>query len=85
MECNSQTMLLNVDRSNTQFISFLQDELAIPAQAIAVALKHREQDAGLLHMILWQYGLVSLEQLQRIFDWLEYSTQFKVCCSLLDI
>jgi hypothetical protein len=22
-------------------------------------------------MILWQYGLVTLEQLDRIFDWLE--------------
>jgi hypothetical protein len=24
-----------------------------------------------LPMILWQYGLVTLEQLDRIFDWLE--------------
>lgn len=85
MDCNSQVMLLNVDRSKSQFISFLQDELAISDDAIAVALKHREQDAGLLHMILWQYGLVSLEQLQRIFDWLEYSTQLKACCSLSDL
>jgi len=24
-------------------------------------------------MILWQYGLITLEQLDRIFDWLEQS------------
>lgn len=63
------------DRSHTQFINFLQDELAISDAELAVALRHREQDAGPLHMILWQYGLVTLEQLQLIFDWLECSIQ----------
>ncbi len=71
-------------QNKTEFINFLQDELDISDDAIAVALRHREQDTGPLHMILWQYGLVSLEQLQRIFDWLEYSTSFKACGSLLD-
>ncbi len=36
-----------------------------------MALRLYEQDPGPLHMILWQYGLVSLEQLEQIFDWLE--------------
>ncbi len=51
-------------------INFLQRELAISDAAIAVALKHPEQDSEHLPMILWQYGLVSLEQLNCIFDWL---------------
>ena len=72
-------------QNKTEFINFLQGELDISDDAIAMALRHREQETGPLHMILWQYGLVSLEQLQRIFDWLEYSTQFKACCSLLDM
>jgi Protein of unknown function (DUF2949) len=55
----------------SQFIQFLQDELAISASSIAIAQKHREQDPGPLSMILWQYGLVTLEQLDRIYDWLE--------------
>jgi len=59
------------DRSTTQLINFLQKELALSAAAIAMALRHREQDPGPLPMILWQYGLVSLEQLEQIFDWLE--------------
>ena len=59
-----------------EFIKFLHDELAISDEAIAVALRHFEQQAAPLHMILWLYGLVSLEQLQQIFDWLECSTQF---------
>jgi len=55
----------------TQLINFLQQELAIPANSIAVALRHPEQSSTLLPMILWQYGLVSINQLDRIYDWLE--------------
>ncbi|HEY9852721.1 MAG TPA: DUF2949 domain-containing protein [Leptolyngbyaceae cyanobacterium] len=55
----------------TRLIRFLEEELAISADCISIALKHREQDPGPLPMILWQYGLVTLEQLDRIFDWLE--------------
>jgi len=55
----------------TRFINFLQEDLAISTAAIAVALRHREQDPGPLPMILWQYGLITLEQLNRIYDWLE--------------
>lgn len=55
----------------TRLISFLQSELAIPANWIALAQKQGEQDPNLLPMILWQYGLVTLSQLEQVFDWLE--------------
>lgn len=55
----------------TRFLRFLQEDLAISTESIAVALRHREQDPGPLPMILWQYGLITLEQLERIYDWLE--------------
>nr|WP_290221621.1 DUF2949 domain-containing protein [Trichocoleus desertorum] len=55
----------------SRFIRFLQEDLSISAASIAIALRHREQDPGPLPMILWQYGLVTLEQLNCIFDWLE--------------
>ncbi|MBD2020455.1 DUF2949 domain-containing protein [Leptolyngbya sp. FACHB-36] len=55
----------------TRFIRFLQDELALSTASIAIALRHVEHDPGPLPMILWQYGLVTLEQLEQIYDWLE--------------
>ncbi len=55
----------------THLIHFLQEELAVSASSISIALRHVEQDPGPLPMILWQYGLVTLEQLDRIYDWLE--------------
>lgn len=51
-------------------IRFLKDELLVPDSAVQVALRHPEH-ATQLPMILWQYGLITLEQLDRVFDWLE--------------
>ncbi|MGP1386735.1 MAG: DUF2949 domain-containing protein [Thainema sp.] len=55
----------------SQLINFLQEELSLSSSSIAIALRHCEQDPGPLPMILWQYGLVTLEQLDRIYDWME--------------
>lgn len=54
-----------------RLIRFLQEELSVSASSIAIALRHVEQDPGPLPMILWQYGLITLEQLDQIYDWLE--------------
>ena len=54
----------------TNLISFLQEELALPADSIALAQRQGEQDPSLLLMILWQYGLVTLAQLEQVWDWL---------------
>lgn len=73
----------------TRLSCFLQEELGIPATAIAIAqrlysqritgcvhrtftLKHQEQNSSsLLPVILWQHGLITLEQLDRTLDWLD--------------
>jgi hypothetical protein len=55
----------------SQLIRFLQEDLALSTSSLAIALRHREQDPGPLPMILWQYGLITLEQLDQIYDWLE--------------
>ncbi len=62
-----------------QFIHFLQEELAISTRAIACAERIRKrispyeknQSSHLLSMILWQHGLMDIEQLNRSFAWLE--------------
>ncbi|TBR58273.1 DUF2949 domain-containing protein [Westiellopsis prolifica IICB1] len=58
-------------QSEIRFINFLQNELELSSGDIAVALRKRELENGPLPMLLWQYGLVDIEQLERIFDWLE--------------
>lgn len=66
----------------SQFIRFLQEELSIAPASIAFAEKAQNQinslceqckylDPNPLSMTLWKYGLVTLEQLDKIFDWLK--------------
>lgn len=55
----------------SRLLRFLQDDLLVSTDSLALALRHREQDPGPLPIILWQYGLITLEQLDRIYDWLE--------------
>lgn len=67
-------------RSNyAQFIRFLQEDLAISSSSIDLAervcasfgMRNRDADPTPLPMVLWQYGLVTIQQLEQIFDWLE--------------
>lgn len=58
-------------RKRLGLIKFLREELALPASAIELAMRHSDHNGAQLHMILWQYGLVTLNQLDQIFDWLE--------------
>ncbi len=54
---------------NVQLLDFLQEQLLLPEPSIAMAVRLCQKNVGTLPMILWQYGLVSLEQLEQIFDW----------------
>ena len=60
-----------VTTSFQRLVRFLQDDLAIPSASIDLAMRQGEQIPNQLPMLLWQYGLVTLEQLDQIFDWLE--------------
>ncbi len=56
---------------DSKFIRFLREELALSSDSLSIALRQREEDPSLLSMILWQYGLITIEQLERIYDWME--------------
>ena len=54
-----------------QLTRFLEEDLAVPSEFVDLAVRQCEPSLSFLPIVLWQYGLVSLEQLDRIFDWLE--------------
>ena len=56
---------------NAKLVQFLKDELAVPEASIEIALRHQNPTPNQLPIILWQYGLITLEDLDRIFDWME--------------
>jgi hypothetical protein len=55
----------------SRFLRFLRQELSIPKADLELALRHSEHTTDTLPITLWQYGLVTLSQLNQIFDWLE--------------
>ena len=55
----------------TKLIRCLQEELTLPTESIEFVLRQEESMPNLLPMVLWQYGLVTLEQLDQILSWLE--------------
>ncbi len=57
-----------------QFLRFLHEELCLPHDSIAIAQRSMEATQGPLPMLLWQYGLINLNELDKIYDWLENSS-----------
>lgn len=56
--------------SQQQFIQYLQNELEVSGEEIDLAMRCQEPLLGQLHMVLWQHGLINLEQLGKAFEWL---------------
>ena len=54
-----------------RLIDYLQTDLAISAEDIALAMRHQSVMENHLPVILWQHGLVTLPQVNSIFEWLE--------------
>ncbi|MGI0494969.1 DUF2949 domain-containing protein [Alkalinema pantanalense CENA528] len=55
----------------SQMINFLKNEMRLSSEAIQLGLKQSGSDSAILPIVLWQYGLVNLEQLDKIYDWFE--------------
>lgn len=53
-----------------RLVSFVQSEFGVSHDEVMTALRH-DDHAAQLPMILWQYGFISLKQLDLLFDWLE--------------
>lgn len=60
-----------VSRDYTKLVQFLHEELAIPSAAIKQALQQCKQESAPLPMVLWQQEVLTLQQLEKIFDWME--------------
>jgi Protein of unknown function (DUF2949) len=66
--CNVSKIMKS--KLDPQLIDFLQQELSVSPEAIALVLRQKPASAQ-LPIMLWQYGLITLQQLDKIFDWRE--------------
>ena len=61
-----------------KLIKFLQEELSLSNDSIDIVRRSLEERPAPIPMILWQYGLVTLEELDRIYDWLYSKTKWDI-------
>jgi hypothetical protein len=59
--------------NNPHFIQYLQCDLGLSDAAIASVTRTQQLTVTELPIMLWNYGLISLKQLENIFDWIERS------------
>jgi hypothetical protein len=71
MEYEKKDVKKTMNVTQSGLLQFLQEELAVSADGLAIAQRSVEQTQGPLPMVLWQYGLITIEDLNRIYDWLE--------------
>jgi hypothetical protein len=58
-------------RNQGRLIKFIVEELEVPTASVKLAFNRSQKNLTLLPMVLWQYGLINLQQLERIWDWSE--------------
>ena len=50
-------------------LQFLQRRLGLSPSAIELGLRQAELEQAPLPIVLWSFGLLSLSQLEEVFDW----------------
>ena len=50
-------------------LHFLQRRLGLSPSAIELGLRQAELEQAPLPIVLWSFGLLSLSQLEQVFDW----------------
>jgi hypothetical protein len=50
-------------------LRYLRRELGLSDNALRLGLKQSEQEQAPLPVVLWRFGLISLEQLDQVLSW----------------
>jgi len=60
---------------SAELINFLQQRLGLSGSALTLGLRQAELEQAPLPIVLWSFGLLSLDQLQQVFDWQDAQNQ----------
>jgi hypothetical protein len=50
-------------------LRYLRQELGLSDNALQLGLKQSDQEQAPLPVVLWRFGLISLEQLDQVLSW----------------
>ena len=60
---------------SAELIDFLQQRLGLSGSALTLGLRQADLEQAPLPIVLWSFGLLSLDQLQQVFDWQDAQNQ----------
>ena len=49
---------------------FLKEEFSLNDQAISLAIKHSNLESAPFPIVLWNFGLITVDQYQVLLDWI---------------
>jgi len=55
-------------------LRFLRNQLGLTESAIAMGIRQSEVEQAPLPVLLWRFGLISLEQFEQVLDWQDQQT-----------
>lgn len=53
----------------TALVDFLRRDIGLSDDALALGLRQAVQEQAPLPVTLWRFGLITLVQLDRVYDW----------------
>jgi Protein of unknown function (DUF2949) len=56
--------------NDPRFLAYLQQNMGLSEAALAIATRQQQPTKTELPIVLWNYGLITLEQVGQIFDWM---------------
>ena len=59
-----------IDYSNKKMISFLLDDIGVQESSIELGIKLSIQNDAPLPILLWSYGLLTIEELDKLYTFL---------------
>ena len=63
-----------INYSNKKIISFLLDEIGLKESSIELGIKFSINKNSPLPIILWSYGLITIEELDKLYRFLFQNT-----------
>lgn len=52
-------------------LRFLRQQLGLSDKALELGIRQAQLEQAPLAVVLWRYGLISLEQFNQLLDWLD--------------
>ena len=60
----------NQSLPSKNILIFVKEEFSLNDQAISLAIKHSNLESAPFPIVLWNFGLITVEQYQVLLDWI---------------